>query len=441
MSNQHTWSTWGNQHSSTTSGILTPRSIAEVQTAVAHASASRKKLKVVGYSKSSSAIAQPSDQLMRLDFLTGLTDINRASLTATFLAGTSVSDANKALAHYGLAFENLGRLSSQSLAGAIATGTHGTGITYGIIATQVCSLKLVTSEGELLECSPERNPEIFRTALVSLGALGIIVEITFKVVPMFRLHAAERGHPYNKIVPNFAERAHGADHYEFSWLPGSHEVRTRRLTQLQLLPNGFEPHFARISRARRHGGDHLLNNGIFEPMLLLGTKFPATQKALNAVATWGKGNRRYADLAPEVFTINRRIRQNNMEYAFPLENIPGILNELRSRLGDMRGELAFPLVVRTSAADKIPLSPAYGRLTGYISVREYWRAPYLEEFTFIESIFKAHGGRPHWGQLHTQNAASLSGLYPEFETFIELREEMDPRGVFLNPYLERVLLG
>lgn len=440
MSQQHIWTTWGNQHSLTVSEILTPHSIAEVRAAVARASAAGKRLKVVGYSKSSSAIAQPTDQLMRLDFLTGLVGINRENLTATFLAGTSVNDANAALAHYGLAFENLGRLGSQSLAGAVATGTHGTGAGYGIIATQVEALKLVTSEGDPVECSATQNPEIFRAALVGLGALGVIVELTFAVAPMFRLHAAERGHSYDKIVPGFVERTHGSDHYEISWLPGSREVRTRRLTHLQLLPDGFGPHFARISRARRHGGDHFLNNGIFEPMLLLGTKVPATQKALNAVATWGKGNRRYADLAPEVFTINRRVRQNNMEYAFELSQIPGILNELRDALGDMRGTLAYPLVVRSSAADEIPLSPAYGRETGYISVREYWRAPYLEEFTYIENIFKAHGGRPHWGQLHTQNAASLSQLYPEFEFFTNLREEMDPTGVFLNPYLEKVLL-
>lgn len=440
MSDKNKWSTWSKQYSSTTHQVLTPRSIVDVQKTVADASAAGKKLKVVGYSRSSSAIAQPTDAMMRLDFLTGLIDIDRTNLTATFLAGTSVRDANAALAHYNLAFENLGRLDEQSLAGAVSTGTHGTGLNYGIFATQVKALKLVTAQGDLLTCSTTENPEIFRAALVGLGALGILVEITFKIVPMFRLHAAERGHAYKKIVPSFTERSQGADHYEFSWMPGSKEVRTRRLTRLQLLPDGFEPHFARLSRARRRGGDSVLNNGIFEPMLMLGAKIPATQKTLNVLATWGKGNRRYADLAPEVFTINRRVRQKSMEYAFPLERIPAVLAELQSSLGDMRDSIAFPLVVCSSASDNIPLSPAYGRETGYVLVREYWRAPYQEEFAFIENIFKTHAGRPLWGQLHTHTSSTLSDLYPEFTHFTSLREELDPAGTLLNPYLERVLL-
>ncbi|MBM7051683.1 D-arabinono-1,4-lactone oxidase [Rothia sp. ZJ1223] len=441
MSEKHTWSTWGHQHTFTTDQVLTPRSIADVQAAVTAASTAGKKLKVVGYSKSSSAIAQPTDQLMRLDFLTGLTDIDKHQLTATFLAGTSVLDANKTLAHYGLAFENLGRLGEQSLAGAVTTGTHGTGLRYGIIATQVESFVMVSSEGDLVECSHDLNPEIFRAALVGLGALGVLVSITFRVVPMFRLHTAERRHAYNTIMSSFVERSEGADHYEVSWMPGSDKVRTRRLTHLQLLPEGFEPHYAQLSRLRRHGRDTLVNNGIFEPLLMLGTKVPAAQKVSRVATAMGRGNRRYADLAPEVFTINRRVRQNNMEYAFDITQIQGVLDELRGVLPQAPFTLSYPLVVRSAAADNIPLSPAYGRPTGFISVREYWRFPYTKTFKFIEDIFKAHGGRPHWGQLHTQGAASLSTLYPEFEFFTQLREELDPHGTFLNPYLEKVLLG
>lgn len=441
MSTEHTWTTWGKQHAAEVSQVLTPRSVTELQRIVAEAHGQQNRVKVIGYSRSSSAIAQPAGTLVRLDFLTGLTRVDRATGTATFLAGTSIRDANKALMHYGLAFENLGRLDEQSLAGAVTTGTHGTGIDYGIMATQVTALTMVTATGELLECSAEHNAETFRAALVGLGALGIIVELTFKVVPLFRLHAVERAHDYTNIVPTFAERSHGADHYEFSWFPGAADVRTRRLTRLPLMPDGYESHYAQLSRARRHGGDLLLNNGIYEGMLLLGAKAPSTQKALNAVANWGKGNRRYADLAPQVFTVNRRVRQNNMEYAFDIAHIPDVLEELRHRLGDLRGDLAYPLVVRSSAADNLPLSPAHGRTTGYISVREYWRAPYLEEFTFIENIFKDYGGRPHWGQLHTQDATSLAALYPEFETFVTLRDQLDPQGIFLNDYLEKVLLG
>lgn len=435
-----TWTTWSKQHSTHHQGLLAPRSIHEAQEIITQAASTGQKIKVVGASRSSSAIAQPTDILLTLDYLTGLTTINPDAGTATFLAGTTVTTANRVLLHYNLAFENLGRLGAQTLAGAISTGTHGTGISYGIISTQVSDLTLLTSTGDLITCSHTQNPDIFKAALVGLGALGIIVSITFKVVPLFRLHAAERGHSYIKIVTSFSERSHGSDHYEFSWFPSSPEVRTRRLTRLPLLPDGFLHPHARISQARRHGNDLLLNNGLFEGISYLGSKAPSTQKALNKISNWAKGNRRYADYAPAVFTIHRTVPQNNMEYAFPLENFQDVMRDVRHRLDALNTHPTFPLVIRTAAADDIPLSQAQGRETFYVSAREYWRKPHAELFTALEAIFKHHQGRPHWGQFHTQDAEALTRLYPHMAEFTSLREELDPDGTFLNPYLDWVLL-
>lgn len=440
MAKNPTWSTWGRAHSTNPSTSFAPRSIQEAQDFVRATALGGERLKVIGASRSSSAIAQPSGAVMSLEYLTGLIKIDREKNLATFLAGTSVNSANRALAHYGLAFENLGRLGAQTLAGAISTGTHGTGITFGIIPTQVEELELVTATGELLTCSHTHNTEIFRAALVGLGALGVLVTITFRVVPMFRLHAAERGHSYTKIVDSFAERARGADHYEFNWFPGSSEVRTRRLTRLPLLPEGFLHPAARLSQVRRHGGDYLLNNGVYEAMCLLGTTVPATQKALNFVSTHGKGNRRYADLAPGVFMINRTVHQNNMEYAFALADFQTVMQDVRTSLNKLQHLPTFPLVVRTAAADNIPLSQASGRETVFISAREYWRKPVEEYFGTLEKVLIEHGGRPHWGQFHSMDAAALAEVYPQFEQFTGLREKMDPTGLFLNPYLEKVLV-
>lgn len=437
---ENTWSTWARQHHTPASTVLAPRSIPELQRHLRDATANGHRVKVTGRGKSSSTIGQPAGSLLTLDHLTGLTSVNPEEGTATFLAGTTIRDANRLLGGYGLAFTNLGRLDDQTLAGAISTGFHGTGITYGIFATQVASLKMVDATGQLLTCNPTENPEIFRAALCGLGALGIIVELTFRVVPQFRLHAAERGHAYSTIVPSFIDRAHGADHYEFSWFPGSNEVRTRRLTRLALLTDGYMPPSAALSQARRYGGDHLLNNGVFSALSYLGTRAPATQTTLNKISNWGKGNRRYADYSARVFTINRTVRQNNMEYAFPTSSFEDVMHDIRAHLGSAGNHMSYPLVVRTAAADDIPLSPANGRETVYISAREYWRKPHAELFTALEDVFKAHDGRPHWGQFHTQDADALSQLYPDFDAFVELREELDPDGTFLNPYLDWALL-
>lgn len=434
------WSTWARQHTTQPTGVLAPRSVPELQKQVKDAAAAGSRVKVVGRGRSASAIGQPAGTLLTLDHLTGLVRVNPDELTATFLAGTTVREANRLLGHYNLAFTNLGRLDEQTLAGAISTGFHGTGLTYGVFATQVAELKLVDATGDLLVCSSQQNPEIFSAALCGLGALGIIVELTFKVVPQFRLHAAERGHTYQSIVHSFEDRSRGADHYEFSWFPGSGEVRTRRLTRLALLTDGYMPASAALSQARRYGGDHLLNNGVFSALSYAGAKVPAAQPALNRVANWAKGNRRYADYSARVFTIHRTVRQNNMEYAFDMSQFADVMRDVRAHLASYRSQMAYPLVVRTAAADDIWLSQAYGRETFYVSARAYWRQPHAELFGVLEGVFKEHGGRPHWGQYHTQDADALAQLYPHFNDFVELREELDPSGLFLNPYLDWVLM-
>lgn len=435
-----TWSTWAGQHSTPTSAVLAPRSIPELQAQVREAASRGQRIKVAGRGKSSSPIGQPAGALLTLDHLTGLTSTNPQEGTATFLAGTTLRDANRILGHYRLAFKNLGRLDDQTLAGAISTGFHGTGIDHGIFATQVAALSMVDATGQLLTCSPTQNPEIFRAALCGLGALGIIVSITFTVVPLFRLHAAERGHRYEAIIPSFIERSRGADHYEFSWFPDSPEVRTRRLTRLPLLTDGYMPPSAALSQARRYGGDHLLNNGAFPALNYLASRAPATQKTINKISNWGKGNRRYADYSSRVFTISRTVRQNNMEYAFSTSQFADVMQDIRTHLGAAGRHMSYPLVIRTAAADDIPLSQAQGRETFYVSAREYWRKPHAELFTALEAIFKHHQGRPHWGQFHTQDAEALTRLYPHMAEFTSLREELDPDGTFLNPYLDWVLL-
>lgn len=433
------WSTWARQHETQPTGVFQPRSIPELQEFIEHAGATGQRVKVVGRGRSSSAIGQPTDALLQLDYLTGLTRVDAEGLTATFRSGTTVREANQILGYYNLAFSNLGRLDEQTLAGAISTGFHGTGVDYGIFATQVTELKLVGASGQLIICSAQENPELFKAALCGLGALGIIVEITFAVVPQFRLHAAERGHSYTDIVHSFAERAHASDHYEFSWFPGSAEVRTRRLTRLALLTEGYMPASAAVSQARRYGGDHLLNNGVFSALSYVGTKAPALQPALNKVSNWGKGNRRYADYSARVFTIHRTVRQNNMEYAFDMAQFADVMRDVRAHFNENSLHTAYPLVIRTAAADNIWLSQAYGRETFYISARSYWRQPHAELFSSLEGVFKEHGGRPHWGQFHTQQAEELAQLYPRFEDFVQLRTELDPEGLFLNPYLDQVL--
>ncbi|MFW0178720.1 D-arabinono-1,4-lactone oxidase [Rothia sp. P7208] len=431
---QHRWNTQKQEHR-----IMAPRNIQEIQKTIKNAGEHQQTITVFDTGYDSKNITESETRILSLNQLSGLTAINPQRQQATFLAGTTLSQASKILAEHGFTFTNMGRTGEQTLAEAISTGMHGTGNTYGIFATQLQELTLITAQGDILTCSPHKNNDIFTAAQLGLGALGIIFSLTFRIEPLFRLHAAERKRAYEDIIHHFAERSSNADHYEITWFIGSSQVRTRRLTRLPLLTDGYMNPSAVLSKARRHLGDNTLNNGAFHLMSYLGYKQPATKAALNNISSWGKGNRRYADLAPQVYTQKRTVRRHTMEYAFEVHQLASIMEDIRAAYRDSKEHLSYPLLVRTAAADNIALSPAYQQDTVFICAREYWKTPPQQAFNTLETIFKAYGGRVHWGHYHTNSAEELQGLYPRFEWFCTLRKELDPQGIFLNAQLRRLL--
>ncbi len=128
-----------------------------------------------------------------------------------------------------------------------------------------------------------------------------------------------------------------------------------------------------------------------------------------------------------------------MEYAIPLEAVPDAMREVRALIERRGWRISFPIEVRSAASDDNWLSTAYGRETGYIAVHRYFREDPREYFTAVEEIMRGFGGRPHWGKLHTQTAETLREVYPRFDDFLRVRDELDPERRFANPYLERVL--
>jgi FAD/FMN-containing dehydrogenase len=185
--------------------------------------------------------------------------------------------------------------------------------------------------------------------------------------------------------------------------------------------------------------DTLLANGVFAATCATGRVVPALVPAVNRLATRLTGNREFTDASTSVFTTKRAVRFREMEYALPRAAVPQALRDIR-RLIERRGwKISFPIEVRAAAADNLWLSTAYGRETGYIAVHRYWREDYREYFGAVEAILRQFGGRPHWGKIHTLNAADLAELYPHHADFVALRNRLDPDRVFANPYLVRVL--
>lgn len=426
------WHNWAGNVTATPVRTVTPASVGELQEAVRRAAEDGLRVKAVGTGHSFTAAAATDGVLVRPQALAGIRSIDRAAGTVTVAAGTALKDLNRALAREGLSLTNMGDIMEQTVSGATSTGTHGTGRDSASIAAQIRGLELVTADGRLLTCSEKENPEVFAAARVGIGALGIVTAITFAVEPLFFLTAREEPMGFDRVTAEFEEHFAENEHFEFYWFPHTGNCNTKRNNRSQgpAAPPG---------RVSAWVEDELLSNGLFQAVNSLGRAVPATIPSIARVASRALSARTYTDIPYKVFTSPRRVRFVEMEYALPREQVVGALRELRAMVDRSGLRISFPVEVRTAPADDITLSTASGRDTAYIAVHMYKGTPYQAYFTAAERIFTAHGGRPHWGKVHTRDAGYFAEVYPRFGEFTALRDRLDPDQVFGNDYLRRVL--
>ncbi|WP_329198990.1 MULTISPECIES: D-arabinono-1,4-lactone oxidase [unclassified Streptomyces] len=426
------WRNWAGNVSATPVRVVTPASVGELQEAVRRAAGDGLRVKAVGTGHSFTAAAATDGVLIRPQALRGITAVDRAAGTVTVAAGTVLKDLNAALAREGLSLTNMGDIMEQTVAGAISTGTHGTGRDSASIAAQIRALELVTADGRLLTCSEKENPEVFAAARLGIGALGIVTSVTFAVEPLFFLTAREEPMGFDRVTAEFDEHVAENEHFEFYWFPHTGNCNTKRNNRSQgpAAPPGAVSAWVE---------DELLSNGLFQAVNSLGRAVPAAIPSIARVASRALSARTYTDIPYKVFTSPRRVRFVEMEYALPRERAVGALRELKAMVDRSDLRISFPVEVRTAPADDITLSTASGRETAYIAVHMYKGTPYQAYFTAAERIFTAHGGRPHWGKVHTRDAEYFARLYPRFGEFTALRDRLDPDRLFGNDYLRRVL--
>ncbi|GGR49382.1 FAD-linked oxidoreductase [Streptomyces cinereoruber] len=411
---------------------MSPASAEELAEAVRRAAEDGLRVKTVGTGHSFTAIAATDGVLIRPGLLTGIRRIDREAMTVTVESGTSLKRLNVALAREGLSLTNMGDIMEQTVAGAVSTGTHGTGRDSASIAAQIRALELVTADGQLLTCSEKENPEVFAAARIGLGALGVVTAITFAVEPVFLLTAREEPMSFDRVTSEFDALHAENEHFEFYWFPHTDNCNTKR-------NNRSAGPAAPPGRISGWVEDELLSNGVFQLACSLGRAVPPVVPALAKVSSRALSARTYTDIPYKVFTSPRRVRFVEMEYALPREAAVAALREVKAMVERSPLKVSFPVEVRTAPADDIALSTAEGRETAYIAVHLYKGTPHRAYFTAVERIMTAHGGRPHWGKLHTRDAAYFSEVYPRFAEFTALRDRLDPDRLFANDHLRRIL--
>ncbi len=428
------WSTWARTARAEPVRTVRPGTLEQLVGAVRDAARDGLRVKAVGSGHSFTAVAVTDGVLVDLAGYTGLVSADQATGACTVRAGTTLRQLNGLLAEEGLAMTNLGDIDAQTVAGAISTGTHGTGVTFGGLSTQVRALELVMADGSVVTCSAEVRPELFAAARVGLGALGVISTVTLQCEPAFLLRAEESPMELDEVLARLDELVEGTDHFEFYWFPNTTRTLVKRNHRLPAdsaaRPNGYRrPQLER----------QLLENTAFGLLCRAGRRVPRLVPRINTLSTGLLSPRTFTDRSDRVFVTPRRVRFVEMEYGLPREAVAEIVRALPGLVERLAAPVAFPVEVRFAAADDLWLSTASGRQSAYVAVHQFVGMPYQEYFGVVEALLAGVGGRPHWGKLHTLDAEELRPRYPRFGDFLRVRDQVDPGGRFRNVYLDRVL--
>ena len=407
-----------------------PASTADVAAIVLRASEAGQRVKAIGGGHSFTDTAMTDGHLVSLDAMKHIVTVDGTDVTVQ--AGIRLHDLNAALFERGLALPNLGDIDKQSIAGATSTATHGTGIALGNLATTIVGLELVTGDGSVVRVDEHDDPELLRVARVGLGALGVVTEVTLRCVPAFNLHAAETIEPLVDVIADFGNVMRSTDHVEFYWMPGGRRCQVKRNTRTDAAAKP-QPRLAYV-RDKWIG-----ENLAFGTVCRVGRRFPTLAPRVAKLVTSAAAERELVDRSDRIFCSPRHVHFLEMEYGIPFDAVPDAIGRIGALVRTLPFPPLFPIEVRASAADDIPLSTANGRESGWIAIHQYVGAPYEAYFQGVEQIMNDYAGRPHWGKLHFQSSHTLAQRYPEWDTFRDVRAQLDPGGTFRNPYLDRVL--
>jgi L-gulono-1,4-lactone dehydrogenase len=434
MATSGEWRNWAGDQVCRPAAIEHPASVPEVVAAIERSRAAGRTLRVAGAGHSFTDAALTGGTLLRLDRMRRVLDVDSASGLARVEAGISLRECSEALWAHGLAFENLGDIDVQSIAGATATGTHGTGSRLRNLSAGLREIELATADGPVLTLSADSDPDAWRAARVGVGALGIVTAVTLQAVPAFTLEGTDSTAPLEEVLGHVDELADGADHFEFYVFPHSRLALTRVNRRVDGPP-------APPSRARAWYDDVLLRNHVFGLAVAAGRRAPRLIPRINRALARASGTTRRVDRSYRVFASPRLVRFTEMEYALPRERAAEAVRAVLDVAARPGFAVPFPIEVRFVAPDDALLSPAGGRETCYVAVHMYRGMAWAPYFRAVEEVMDGFGGRPHWGKRHFQTAATLAPRYPEWDRFQDVRRRLDPDGTFANDYVRRVLVG
>ncbi|HEX8067090.1 MAG TPA: D-arabinono-1,4-lactone oxidase [Thermoleophilaceae bacterium] len=427
------WTNWAGDQRCAPEVVERPSSEDEVRAALRRASEAGRPVRVAGSGHSFTDAACTDGHMLRLDRMSRVLSADQQAGLAEVEGGITIHDLGPRLADRGLALENQGDVDPQTIAGAIATATHGTGATFRNISAQVSGLRLVTAAGEVVECSEDDgDPALLRAARVGLGALGVVTAVRLRCPPLYTLRRSDEPRPLDETLDRLDELVDGSERFELFVFPYTRTALTRVTERTDDPPRPPSPREEWIQ-------DVLIENRVLDLVMRLGRALPAAIPTLNSTLAGLFRPSVRVDRSYRIYANPREVRFTEMEYAIPRASGREALERVLATIERRRLPISFPIEFRFVAADDAFLSPATGRETAYIAVHTYRGMEFETYFRAVESIMRDYDGRPHWGKRHYRTAADLAPAYPDWDRFQEVRDRLDPDRLFRNDYVERVL--
>jgi FAD/FMN-containing dehydrogenase len=398
------WSNWSGRQTSVPARIVGPSTETEIVDAVRSAAADGLAIRAVGASHSHSRVAATDGLLMAMDGWQGVVSADPDALEATIRAGTRIFQLGEPLHAAGLALRNQGDIDKQSVSGATATGTHGTGPTLQNLSASVCGVRIVLASGDVVDCDASTEPGLFEVARHSVGGVGLVTELRLTLRPAYRLHEQTWFEPPGTVFGRIDQLMSATRHFEFFWMPQNDTCACKSLAEI----DGEIP---ASDMAEAHPGDAQAD----APAL----------SGLHERSGWSH----------EIISSIRDVKHTEMEYSVPADAGPACFEELRQMILSDFADLQWPLEYRTLAADDIWISTASERDTVTISAHQDIALDDEPLFAACEAVFTRHAGRPHWGKAHSRTGAQLAEMYPRYRDWWAERDRYDPEGVFVTPDL------
>jgi FAD-linked oxidoreductase len=421
---------WAGNVKWTPQEVMLPKSEEEIADIIKKAVSSGKTIRTVGSHHSFTPLLATNSVSLSLDGMQGLIS-KEPNNRAVAWSGTKLKRLSEDLAENGLALENMGDINVQSVAGAISTGTHGTGITLGSVGTQVEEITFVNGLGELITLNEENNYHEFKCAQLSLGSLGVITRMKMRCKEAYNLELDIRKEKLSDVLANLDEIVDENRHFEFYSIPNSQWSQTKR-------SNIVGEKAGHTSKISAFINDIVLENWALQLLCSVNKAIPSSSKTISNLIGSFISNEKKIQQSHKVFSTLRNVKFTEMEYNIPYESYQEVVKEMLKLIDKNNYRISFPQEHRFVQADDIYLSPAHNRNSAYIASHVYKGMDNTRYFKDLEDLFVAHGGRPHWGKMHARDASFFTKAYPKFDDFLQVRAKHDPNGIFLNDHLKKV---